>query len=522
MNLWNLRIPVRKSWVFLLLQIPLGLLVLGWLVAQSSAPLHAQSCPAFPNPSARFGYNVARDGGHTIDDYAVAALNGHWYLDYFTQVVPSRPAGMRYAQMIRPAFWQRATMTATVESTLANNPGTLWIVGNEPDRDKQDGLTPDEYATFYHDVYHFLKARDPASQVAIAGVVQSTPLRRRYLDMVLAAYQRDYGERLPVDVWTVHAFILPENYEWGASIPPGLDEFAAEGMQYAIENHDDLDIFQANLLAFRQWMAANGYRDTPLIVTEYGILLPDLAFPYPAVRTFMLGTFDYFLSATDESVGYPADANRLIQGWSWFSLNYPPFDPNTLFGHNGNLVEPNSGLILELGRDYSAYVAAQQVNDQLRLSVDDWQVTPSVILLGAGDEAGGTIPAPRAPLLTATTTPTITVRGTLHNNGTADGCRLTLKLWHRSADGKATLVAREQMAQLAAGASQPFAIAWQPAELSGGLHEVLLEVGADNAALGLAAATADREQKILVLTEEAAYFGFLPLIQSTSAVAATR
>ncbi|MCB0183475.1 MAG: hypothetical protein KDE31_04385, partial [Caldilineaceae bacterium] len=288
--------PVRLNWAFLILALPLALALFGTLALAAPTVAQAQDCPAFPNPGARFGFNVARDAGHTIADYDVHPLNAAWYLDYFTQVVPSQPAGMRFAQMIRPPFWRSATMTTTVDAIIAANPGALWIVGNEPDRDKQDGLTPAAYATFYHDAYHFLKARDPASRVAIAGVVQSTPLRRRYLDMVLTAYRDAYGSALPVDLWTVHAFILPENYQWGAAIPPGLAEFADEGMQYDIWDHDNLDIFQANLVAFRQWMADNGYRDKALLVTEYGILLPDIAFPHTAVRDFMTGTFDFFLS----------------------------------------------------------------------------------------------------------------------------------------------------------------------------------------------------------------------------------
>lgn len=510
--------PVRKSWVFLILQPPILLLLLFWLLSSNERPLYAQSCPAFPNPSARFGYNVARENGHTIDDYAVAPLNGHWYLDYFTQLTPSQPEGMRYAQMIRPPFWEKPTMTTTVEAILANNPGVLWIVGNEPDRDKQDGLTPDEYATFYHDVYHFLKARDPESRVAIAGVVQSTPLRRRYLDMVLTAYQNNYGEKLPVDLWTVHAFILPENYEWGASIPPGLEDFADEGMQYDIWNHDDLDIFQANLLAFRQWMAANGYRDKALLVTEYGILLPDIAFPYEAVRDFMTGTFDYFLTAVDDTVGYPEDNNHLIQGWSWFSLNYPPFDANTNFGHNGNLMEPTSGLLLELGRDYGAYVAARRSLDQLVFTVANPHIEPSTLMLTDETSRGTIPPIPVTTVISGTAIPTITVSGTLQNQGVVDGCNIEVKLLYRDLNGQTTLVDRQTMARLPHGDSRQFSFAWQPQQLQVGLHEFYLEIGADTAGIGLPIATSDSRHTLFVLSQDSAHFGFLPLIWSSSAL----
>ena len=71
-----------------------------------------------------------------------------------------------------------------------------------------------------------------------------------------------------------------------------------------VEGHDRLDIFKGNLIAFREWMAARGYRDKPLIVTEYGILISvRYDFTHPRMSRFLLGTFDFFLSATDEATG---------------------------------------------------------------------------------------------------------------------------------------------------------------------------------------------------------------------------
>ncbi len=41
---------------------------------------------------------------------------------------------------------------------ISDNPGALWIVGNEPDRSGwQDDTMPDMYAVAYHDVYDFIK-----------------------------------------------------------------------------------------------------------------------------------------------------------------------------------------------------------------------------------------------------------------------------------------------------------------------------------------------------------------------------
>ncbi|NIN69719.1 MAG: hypothetical protein GTO63_34555, partial [Anaerolineae bacterium] len=99
-------------------------------------------------------------------------------------------------------------------------------------------------------------------------------------------------------------------------------------------------------------MKERGERNKPLIVSEYGILMPEeYGFPYEKVREFMYGTFDYFMTATDQALGYPADGNRLVQRWAWYSLsdtNYP----------TGNLFDPDTGLITPLGLAYGSYTSS--------------------------------------------------------------------------------------------------------------------------------------------------------------------
>lgn len=477
-----------------------------FLVLFLSRQAQAQSCIPYPSPQARFGVNVARDGGRHIDDYTVTPLKAHWYLDYFTQATPSQPEGMVYAQMIRPPLWKQATFTKTVESVLANNPGALWLLGNEPDRDKQDGLTAGAYATFYHDVYTFLKTRDANARVAIAGVVQPTPIRLRYLDLVLTEYQNRYGTAMPIDVWTTHAFILREATDWGAWVPPGLEAYLDEGIKYEVEDHDSLAIFKANIIAFRQWMAAHGYRDKPLIVTEYGILFsPDHGFPYDKVRTFMLGTFDFFLSATDAATGYPADGNRLVQAWSWFSLNYPPYDPETEFGHNGNLLEPDTGALLPLGQDFGAYIAKLASPTSVTLTLPRLQLTPSPVVISptaTGSRSAGV-------------TPTLTLTATLANTGNSAACNLQVHLWVREANGSLTRRATQTVATLAAQTNnaQTLTFTWPLDNTSYGLHEFILEATADNSNTSLPIATVRQTYSFWVIPEPFARFNYLPMIQ---------
>jgi len=252
--------------------------------------------------------------------------------------------------MIRVKYGVLNPPLSTIADIARSVPGSLWLVGNEPDRATwQDDATPVQYAAAYHQAYRAIKQADPTALVAIAGVIQPTPLRLHYLDSVLAAYQQLYGEAMPVDVWNVHNFILREERgSWGAEIPPGLSE--DQGALYDVDDNDNLEIFKSQILAFRRWMKDRGQRDKPLIVSEYGIVMPpDYGFGPERVIRFLYGTFDFFLSASDPELGYPPDKNRLVQRWCWYSLadtEYPA----------GNLLDPQTGQVTEVGQAWREYV----------------------------------------------------------------------------------------------------------------------------------------------------------------------
>ncbi|HID61966.1 MAG TPA: hypothetical protein EYP49_04405 [Anaerolineae bacterium] len=152
-----------------------------------------------------------------------------------------------------------------------------------------------------------------------------------------------------MDVWNVHNFLLREERDsWGVGIPPGLD--ATAGVLYEIEDHDDLEAFQSQILAFRRWMAERGQRDRPLVVSEYGIVMPpDYGFDQARVQAFLHATFDYFLTATDDALGYPQDGNRLVQWWAWYSL------ADTVYP-TGNLFDPETKTVTPLGAAFARYV----------------------------------------------------------------------------------------------------------------------------------------------------------------------
>ncbi len=123
-----------------------------------------------------------------IDRYDVALLGAGWHISCQRGEDPVPAAGMECAQLVGVTGGVDASDTASLREIAARNPGLLWLVGNEPDVIWQMNATPEEYARLYHDVYVAVKAGDPTSQVAIGGVSLVTPLRLRYLEEVLAAY----------------------------------------------------------------------------------------------------------------------------------------------------------------------------------------------------------------------------------------------------------------------------------------------------------------------------------------------
>jgi len=331
--------------------------------------------------SDRFGVAVAGAG---IEAYDVGQLHAGWYHSFAVLASPAHPAGLGYVQTVRISddgpFVDRACSACPtwnmVQAIALANPGSLWAVGNEPDR--QDYTQAGRYAEIYHAFYGFLKAVDPTCQIAIGGVVQPTPIRMQYLDMILNAYHVRYGGAMPVDVWNVHNYVVREGETgWGGGIPPGTDPALA--IEYGIQDHDNVNAWAWHLRLMRQWMQLRGYRDRPLIITEYGILMPEeYGYDYDRVRQFLVTTSNWLTSATDPNTGYPADGNRLVQGWAWYSLNDPAFEGFTSRNH---LFDPETLSITPLGLAYAAYTAP--------LTTPSADLHPTALLHGASSPGSG-------------------------------------------------------------------------------------------------------------------------------------
>lgn len=279
-----------------------------------------------------------------------------------------------------------------------SNPNMVWIVGNEVDRGPDPGSTtsgrqgdtfPDVYARAYHEVYHFIKLRDPSAQVAPSALVEVTPGRLQYLDLLWQSYKDQYGQTMPVDVWNMHLYILPEVNPSGqpngiANVALGTDPALGRKESggnsnicplpsiYCIAEHDDINVFNEQVIAMRTWMRDHGHRNKPLILSEFSILYPyeddggtcwlqdefGNCFTPQRVINFLNSSMNYLKNAVDPNLGYQKDNNRLVQQWLWFSVN----NQNGV-GNVSDLVRNNS--LTPVGQAFKNFVAAQPTNINL-------------------------------------------------------------------------------------------------------------------------------------------------------------
>lgn len=372
----------------------------------------------------------------------VDSLNAGWYLDFAVRWTPTGPADAEFVEMIRVKQDRGGSMVcgpeygyttypelsdASLGLSLANNPGMLWIIGNEIDRVGQDGVCPQQYAQAYHDAYYFIKSRDATAQIATAGLVEFTPMRAQYLDIVWDSYVARYGEPMPVDAWTMHLYILSESNDGDAYFALGTDPALAipyncncsDPDTYCHAEHDDLNLVIDQVRRMRNWMKAHGQQDKPLLVTEYSILKPynlggicsatdcyggpvpgcfcdetQRTFHPGRVAAFQQATFDYMFSATDAQIGMPHDNNRLVQQWLWYRLTADYLEE---LGHASRLTVAEAGYELtEPGLSWQQYAKS---------------IPPQINLLAIG-------PAQPVVLLASGAHPaTATLRVTAMNNG---------------------------------------------------------------------------------------------------------
>jgi hypothetical protein len=355
-----------------------------------------------PDPSCRFG--VAALGSEQVP--YVDVLGAGWYIN-FSISAPPASNGAEFVHVINikqdksggtylPTYTITPPLTdGGLGAQIDNNPGALWVAGNEVDRGPDPGKVesvqgdtfPNVYAEAYHAVYQFIKQRDPSALVSNSALVEITPGRMQYLDLMYDAYVHKYGTGMPVDVWNMHLYILPEVNPQGqpngiANVALGTDP--ALGISesylpdpastcplddvYCYAEHDSMPVFMEQVVRMRQWMHDHGYQHRPLLLSEYSLLLPyeddgdtcfvqdeyGNCFTPSRVQAFMSNTFDYLSTATDPNLGFPEDNNHLVQQWLWFSVH------NLGVGQVSNLIEnETTGTLTNLGQLFKSSVEAE-------------------------------------------------------------------------------------------------------------------------------------------------------------------
>lgn len=400
-----------------------------------------------PNIADRMGYGTSAD---RINAYThIRDLRAGWYVDWKVNDAPVHPGGIEYVQMVRMhqklacpigttadrvkcpyvADYQldvdplnKDAAFAKIQHAASENRGSIWLLGNEMDRmdwegtadnpGRQDEMTPQLYAVAYHDLYTRIKAADPTARIAIGGVIQFTPLRQKYLEIVLSTYHQKYGGSMPIDIWNIHNFVGSEYCRiekvnnvntrrcYGMGIPAGVEvpynghneqrgcmngstfycaSYIGEDWRHtwlsSSDNKTDQypftePAFIHQIKEFRSWLFQKGYGAKPVIITEYGVLYSSLCqsneslqncknrlgshyvdLTNPAViQDFMTGTFEYFTTATEPSGVSLTDGGHLVQRWAWFAL-----EPNWGFNAHGALMDPSNGTLTAAGQKYAAF-----------------------------------------------------------------------------------------------------------------------------------------------------------------------
>jgi hypothetical protein len=318
------------------------------------------------------------------DGYDIASIGIGSYLDWGAISNPSLPTGVEYIRVLRLRDDLYQQTLDNLPGWVQANPGGVWVVGNEPDTTYggQDALLPEVYADRFFELANIIRNNDPSALIAFGSVVQPTPIRLRYLqrawDQLVADAESPAAASELIDLWSVHAFILNEQVGgWGTGIPPGFETDHDDAIIITdLTDTYSIGIFQDRINAIRTKMEYFGERDKPLWITEYGSLMPPIDPPggpdYYNVSDqdtadYMLATFNFMLSATNDQTGLPVDENRLVQRWFWYSLN----DHRYNFG--GSIFDPDDGntltLVGQAFQNYQSFDLAQPDLFPISLSI---------------------------------------------------------------------------------------------------------------------------------------------------------
>ncbi|MBW6473912.1 MAG: hypothetical protein K0B14_12340 [Anaerolineaceae bacterium] len=345
------------------------------LLTQFKDKVSAVSIETSQDQILRFGITLPYLTGDYVE--LVKQINAKAVLDWRTDDINEWvDNNIDYIHVIRvsDAAYDNGAVLDKISVWVTDNPGEVWIIGNEPDRYYyQDSVTPEVYAQRYYEIALRIRHFDSDAQIGFGSVVQPTPIRIRYLEKALnhltylSCGNRQAALDL-IDIWSIHSFILNEHpNQWGAGVPVGFENDWSDAIQITdYSNTYSSDIFIQRLKYFRNWMKTIGEEDKPLWVTEYGSLFPewevlckfylyyDCNYPlygWPSENEtikFLEDTFNLMLVETDISTGFSEDRNKLVQRWFWYSLDDIRYEirvnedgTTTTYGFGGTLFDPD-------------------------------------------------------------------------------------------------------------------------------------------------------------------------------------
>ena len=360
-------------------------------------------------------YGVAVSSGEHVP-----RIGAGWFLDFNPpDKYPAATNGAEWVEMLKvfqaktaegyylPSYRTAVPLNEKLIDHLQAHPGSLWLIGNEVERIGQGEMYPEVYARAYHEIRKFIKKHDPTARIALSGLVQVTPNRLQYLDLVWDAYNQLYGGPMPVDVWNMHIYVLPEVEPDGitpngiANIALGTDPTLGKRGSggdpnscpdldvYCFAEHDDLTIFTEQIVAMRQWMKDHGQQQKPLILSEFSQLYPytldedtcfvqdefGKCFTPNRVSNFMSNAFSTLNNLQDPGLGFELDENRLVQQWLWFSMYLQGV------GTVSNILEDDEQTLTQVGQDFRQIV----FNEPLVLNLFAEKISKVVV---AADSVG--------------------------------------------------------------------------------------------------------------------------------------
>ncbi|MBI4499364.1 MAG: hypothetical protein HY689_15870 [Chloroflexi bacterium] len=194
----------RRATVLGLTGALLALALAALAAAQEDGPLWASGVAG----DTRFGVIVTnhRDLGQVL-----RLLRTPWYIDQGYQPV-AQPAGSRRALKVRTDTLEPAS---DLRAAARAQPGSYWIIGNEPNVPGQDDRTPDEYAAAFRYYERTIRSVDPTAHLVAPEILNFDATcqgcggftsGREWLEGFRAAYRDRYGTEPPIDIWSIHTY----------------------------------------------------------------------------------------------------------------------------------------------------------------------------------------------------------------------------------------------------------------------------------------------------------------------------